>query len=227
MKTVLVTGASKGIGRALTAKFLSEGFQVVCTSRRQSHLSMLEEQYGSNCIIRSLDLQSKESIEQFITSIAEFRFDTVIQNAGALVNKPFEKISRDELYVSYEVNILGPFQLQQLLMPLLQPDAHTVFISSVGGFQGSVKFPGLTSYSTSKAAVVSLTELLQEEYKDSQLAFNCLCLGAVQTEMLETAFPGYRAPLNPDQMATFIYQFSTTAHTYLRGKVLPVSLSTP
>ena len=227
MKTILITGTSKGIGWALAEKFLEEGHQVVCTSRSTNGMKPLEERFGSKCIIRSLDLQSRESIEKLMSSVKDLQFDIVIQNAGALVNKPFEEISRKELFLSYEVNILGPFQLQQLLMPLLKPDAHTVFISSIGGFQGSVKFPGLTSYSTSKAAIVSLTELLQEEYKDSQLAFNCLCLGAVQTEMLESAFPGYRAPLKPAQMADYIYQFSTTAHGYMRGKVLPISLSTP
>lgn len=227
MKTVLITGASKGIGKAVAERFLKEGFQTVCTSRNENDLKPLKDQFGSLCVAHSLDLQSRESIERLISSTSTYRFDIVIQNAGALVNKPFQEISKEELYMSYEVNVLGPFQLQQLLMPFLKPDAHTVFISSIGGYQGSVKFPGLTSYSTSKAAIVSLTELLQEEFKDSQYAFNCLCLGAVQTEMLANAFPGYKAPVNPDQMAGYIYDFSTTAQRFMRGKILQVSLSTP
>lgn len=227
MKTVLVTGASKGVGYALAIKFLEEGFKVVCTSRDKQDLQTLNNKYGNLCHPYSLDLRSSESIDTFFLNVSGQKFDIVIQNAGSLVNKPFLKISKEELYACYEVNVLGPFQLQQKLFPLLNKDSHTVFISSVGGFQGSVKFPGLSAYSTSKAAIVSLTELLQEEFKESNLVFNCLCLGAVQTEMLDNAFPGYKAPLNAPQMAAYIFQFATTAHHYMRGKVLPVSLTTP
>jgi NAD(P)-dependent dehydrogenase (short-subunit alcohol dehydrogenase family) len=90
-----------------------------------------------------------------------------------------------------------------------------------------MKFAGLSAYSTSKAAVASLTELLAEEYKESGIAFNCLCLGAVQTEMLEKAFPGYQAPLNPVEVAKYIADFTQNAHNYLKGKIIPVSLTNP
>jgi NAD(P)-dependent dehydrogenase (short-subunit alcohol dehydrogenase family) len=116
----------------------------------------------------------------------------------------------------------------QSLLPKLNPaGSHIVNISSMGGFQGSMKFAGLAAYSTSKAALCSFTELFAEEFKGSGIAMNCLCLGAVQTEMLEEAFPGYKAPLTPDQMATFIEEFSLSAHQYMNGKIIPVSLTNP
>jgi NAD(P)-dependent dehydrogenase (short-subunit alcohol dehydrogenase family) len=105
--------------------------------------------------------------------------------------------------------------------------SHIVFISSIGGFQGSVKFAGLSAYSTSKAALVSLTELLAEEYKDSGIAINCLCLGAVQTEMLEQAFPGYQAPHSAKEIAEFITDFTLHSGKFFHGKIIPVSISTP
>jgi NAD(P)-dependent dehydrogenase (short-subunit alcohol dehydrogenase family) len=97
----------------------------------------------------------------------------------------------------------------------------------MGGFQGSMKFSGLTAYSTSKAALCSFTELFAEEYKNTHIKMNCLCLGAVQTEMLEEAFPGYQAPINPAEMAKFIVNFAEINGDFMNGKVIPVSLSNP
>ncbi len=97
----------------------------------------------------------------------------------------------------------------------------------MGGVQGSAKFPGLAAYSSSKGALITLTELLAEEFKQTGPSFNVLALGAVQTEMLEEAFPGYKAPLTARQMAQYIIDFSLTGNTFYNGKVLEVSSSTP
>lgn len=96
-----------------------------------------------------------------------------------------------------------------------------------GRCTGSAKFAGLSAYSSSKGAIITLNELLAEEYKDKGIAFNTLALGAVQTEMLEEAFPGYKAPVSASQMATYIKEFSLSGNQFYNGKVLPVSASTP
>jgi NAD(P)-dependent dehydrogenase (short-subunit alcohol dehydrogenase family) len=75
--------------------------------------------------------------------------------------------------------------------------------------------------------VITLSELLAEEYKAQQISFNVLALGAVQTEMLQEAFPGYIAPLSAQKMADYIYDFSLNGNQYYNGKVLQVSSSTP
>jgi len=229
MIDVLITGASRGVGYALSEKFLKEGYRVFCASRNLKPLQKLHDNYPQRCVLVELDLEKEENIASAVAAISKIsmQIHVVVNNAGALINKPFATISRKELQMCYDVNVLGPYQLMQKLLPILKNDAHVVFISSMGGFQGTQKFAGLTAYSSSKAAVASLTECLQEEFKDSNLAFNCLCLGAVQTEMLQNAFPDYQAPLNPEQISDYIYQFSTTAHRFLRGKIIPVSLSTP
>ena len=105
--------------------------------------------------------------------------------------------------------------------------SHILTISSMGGFQGSAKFAGLSAYSSSKAAIAGLTECLAEEFKGKNIAVNCLAIGAVQTEMLAEAFPGYKAQLLPFQMAEYIMDFAAKGHLYYNGKILPVSLSTP
>lgn len=97
----------------------------------------------------------------------------------------------------------------------------------MGGHESTSKFSGLSAYSASKAALANLTECLAEEWKTEGISVNCLMLGAVNTEMLGEAFPGYQAPLNAVEMADFICDFSLKGNTFFNGKLLPVSLSTP
>lgn len=229
MGNVVVTGASRGIGFATVKKFLENGWNVVACSRNIQTLSDLASNYPDSLHAIPLDLSNNASIENAVEKVkaVALEVDILIHNAGHLVNKPFAEVSADELLTCYQVNALGPFRLTQLLYSSLSNAAHVLAISSMGGFQGSVKFPGLSAYSSSKAAMASLIECWQEEFKGSQQSYNCLCIGAVQTEMLENAFPGYKAPVTPAQMADFIYQFATESGKIMRGKVLPVSLSTP
>ena len=97
----------------------------------------------------------------------------------------------------------------------------------MGGIQGSSKFAGLSGYSSSKGALITLFELLAEEYQPRGVSFNSLALGAVQTEMLEAAFPGITAPVSATQMGAYIARFVLEGHQFFNGKVLPVSSSTP
>jgi NAD(P)-dependent dehydrogenase (short-subunit alcohol dehydrogenase family) len=110
---------------------------------------------------------------------------------------------------------------------MLKHTGHVLNITSMGGVQGTVKFPGLSAYSSSKGALSILTELLAEEFKEKGPAFNALALGAVQTEMLAEAFPGYEAPVSAQQMGDYILNFALTAHQFYNGKVLPISSTTP
>lgn len=153
--------------------------------------------------------------------------DIVINNAGKLVNKPFSEITSEEFLEVYQVNVLGVASLIKTILPFMSKEGHVVNISSMGGVQGSVKFPGLSAYSSSKGALITLTELLAEEYKETGPSFNVLALGAVQTEMLEEAFPGYKASLTASEMAQYIVGFALTGHKYYNGKLLQVSNSTP
>lgn len=225
---VIITGASRGIGFETAQLFLKNNHQVFCLTRNTESLENLN---SSNLHIISTDLTATESIDHAVALIKSKVncIDVVINNAGSIVNKPFEKIDYQELEIVYRVNVFAPFYLTQQLLYLLgrHSKAHVVNISSMGGFQGSAKFAGLSTYSSSKAAIAGLTECLAEEFKEKNISVNCLALGAVQTEMLEEAFPGYQAPLKPNQMADYIYDFAIKGHLYYNGKILPVSSSTP
>ena len=223
MGVVWITGASRGIGFATTEKFLSNGWQVVVLTRAIDKLEPLIKEYPGQLHICKLDLMQLNEVQ-----LPNLPVDILINNAGALINKPLSQVSITDLHKSYGVNVFGPYLLIQKLLTQFTEKAHIVNISSVGGIQGSVKFAGLSAYSYAKGAMNVLTECLHAEFEqETQWSFNALALGAVQTEMLKEAFPGLQAPLQPEQLSPFIYMFATTAHLVMRGKVLPVSMSTP
>jgi len=227
-KNIVIIGASRGIGSELVLQLAeNESHHVFAFSRNSK---AMEEKFGplSNVSCFALDLNTanvKTTFEAQLKCLSHI--DILIYNAGFLVNKPFLDLTREDIHTSYQINVMSAFEIFQAAMPKFSENAHIVSISSMGGFQGTVKFAGLSSYSTPKAALVSLTELLAEEFKDTQWAFNCLALGAAQTEMLEAAFPGYLAPVSAAEMASFVADFSLKAHRFIKGKVVPVSLSTP
>ena len=235
---VMITGASRGIGLELVRYFARQGNTAIyALSRNEAALMQLSaecEVFNNSSAVHPLimDLDRLINEPELITASFPkevFHLDILINNAGFLVNKPFLEIGQDEIGKIFQVNCVAPALLIRHLMPYmgLKGKTHVVNISSMGGFQGSKKFPGLSWYSTAKAALACLTECLSEEFFDSDVIFNCLALGSVQTEMLEEAFPGYKAPLKASEMAEFIGHFALTAHYYMRGKIVPVSLSNP
>ena len=223
MKNIWITGASRGIGYSTAQLFLEMGHRVIILTRNTQAVEGLSALYPETLYICTTDLLALEKSEY-----PDYPVDILINNAGALVNRPFSDITKEDLINVYGTNVFGPIQLIQNLIPKFSSDAHIVNISSVGGVTGSVKFPGLSAYSSSKGAMTILTECLQAEFGDStSWSFNCLALGAVQTEMLEEAFPGYVAPIDAAAMAAYICSFALNNHRVMRGRVVEVALSTP
>jgi 3-oxoacyl-[acyl-carrier protein] reductase len=224
---IIIVGASRGIGKALVEQLAQNSSnQILALSRNTKSMETFNQ--FPNVKFAAFDLNASNVKEQAQSIFAAFdSIDILINNAGYLVNKPFTELTKEDLNACYQVNVIGVMQTVQAAVPKMEKGGHIVNISSMGGFQGSVKFPGLAAYSTSKAAVCSFTELFAEEYKETPIKMNCLCLGAAQTEMLEEAFPGYEAPVSAEKMAEYIANFALTAHQWINGKILPVSLSTP
>jgi len=226
MKNIIITGASRGIGFEMIKLFADQGHQVLALSRNEKPIIALDHK---NIHTFSCDICNASDLSKMNDYVAKNwkKVDVLINNAGKLLNKAFRKISSQEFEEVYKVNVFGVAEITRLVLPFMTQGSHVVTVSSMGGIQGSMKFPGLAAYSSSKAAVITLSELLAEEYKESGIAFNVLALGAVQTEMLEEAFPGYQAPLTAIQMAEYIKEFALTANKFYNGKVLQVSSSTP
>ncbi|GGX16618.1 SDR family NAD(P)-dependent oxidoreductase [Aquimarina muelleri] len=226
MKKIIITGASRGIGYELAKQFADAGHQVLALSRNEIPVATLQHK---NIHTFSFDISKSEDLKTMIDYVdSEWKqVDILINNAGRLLNKPFNEISTQDFEEVYKVNVFGVAEITRLVLPYMKHGSHVITISSMGGIQGSMKFPGLAAYSSSKGAVITLSELLAEEYKESGIAFNVLALGAVQTEMLQEAFPDYQAPLNAIEMANYIKEFSLTGNKYYNGKVLQVSSTTP
>lgn len=227
MKNVVITGTSRGIGFELAQQFANADYRVIALSRNSEPLQKIKH---PNIHPIAIDIAQEKELDIVADSIKELCNGSIailIHNAGTLVNKPFTELTRDDFQKVYDVNVFAVAQLTQRMIPFLKQGSHVVTISSMGGIQGSMKFPGLAAYSSAKGAVITLSELLAEEYKAQGIAFNVLAIGAVQTEMLAEAFPDYQAPLTAAQMADYIFNFASTGHTFYNGKVLQVSSSTP
>lgn len=225
MKNIIITGTSRGIGFELALLFANAGHQVLALSRKVPQDLLGNE----NITCLSVDLSEESELQKVTDFLASSwkKVDAVVHNAGALLLKPFSETTQTDFENIYRVNVFGVANLTRICLPYLQKGSHVVTISSMGGIQGSLKFAGLAAYSSSKGAVITLSELLAEEYKEQGISFNVLALGSVQTEMLAEAFPGYQAPISAGEMANYIYDYTLTGNKYFNGKVLQVSSTNP
>ena len=223
-KILVITGASRGIGNALVQLASAYGHHVYALSR---NISSIKKTAQVDPI--EIDISDENTLSVFLDQLQkeEVKIDVLINNAGVLINKPFAETTAKDFELLYRVNVFGLASLTRILIPQIDPKGHVVNISSIGGIDGSSKFPGLAAYSSSKGAVNILTELLAEEYKVTGPAFNSLALGAVQTEMLANAFPGFKAPVTAEEIADYILKFALEGQQFFNGKIIPVSSSTP
>lgn len=225
-KNIIITGTSRGIGYQLVAYFTAIGHNVIAVSRSAV---LASGDMDSNCHFISGDITNESDLKRIGQYLKEHdtKIDVLINNSGYLVKKPFAQLRKSDFQESYDVNVFGAARMTQVVLPFMDKEGHVINISSMGGVEGSMKFPGLAAYSSSKGALITLTQVLAEEYKETGPSFNVLALGAVQTEMLEEAFPGYQAPNSAEEMAQFIADFALRGQRFFNGKVLEVSSTTP
>ena len=227
---IIVNGGTRGIGKEVVNYLAQDkSNQILVTGRNEKVLNSLSNRYR-NVHSLSIDMSVFDcQSEKFRETVSDHfkRVDILINVAGSLVKKKFLDMENDEARMMMETNFFGPASVIRILQPMMSAGSHIVNVSSMGGFQGSTKYKGLSYYSASKAAIACLTECLANEFAEYGITVNCLALGAVQTEMLDEAFPGYKAPVDAMQMAEFISNFALTGHKFFNGKILPVALSNP
>lgn len=224
-KNVIITGTSSGIGYELVKIFSEKNYEVLALSRDNSKLRSQNLSGVTSINFDLTDYENYADLDEYLKSFK--KIDVLINNAGFLVNKDFEKTTIEDFKKIYSVNVFSVAMLIKYTIQYMCINSSIVNISSIGGIQGSVKFPGLSAYSSSKGALNILTEMLAEEYKDKNIHINTLALGSVQTKMLGKAFPGFNALTSAKEMANYIFKFSTDEYKLFNGKIIPVSSSTP
>lgn len=232
---IIITGASSGIGFEAVIELIQQpGHQIIALARSEQKLARLLEisqSLNPDCVLYPIvfDIVHDDynGLKQFIIAHFEGKIDVLINNAGMLINKPFAQLGESDFVEMLQGNYLGHVRMIQAMLLLMAKNSHILNIGSMGGFQGSAKFSGLSAYSASKAALHTLTECLAQELAEQEIKVNCLALGSAQTEMLERAFPGYKSPVMAFEMGKYIADFALTGHKFFNGKVLPVALSTP
>jgi short-subunit dehydrogenase len=227
-KHIVITGASRGIGYQSALYLAQKGHQVLALARSTQELQTLENK-SDNITSLPTDLTEKNDLNKVYQSVQDnfAPLHILINCAGALVNKSFDKLEYSDWQKMFDVNLMAPVQLVKELLPTFSYDSHILNISSMAGYQGSAKFPGLSAYSSTKGALSVLTECIASEYAENGISCNALCLGMVQTEMLEEAFPGVEAPVSASKMGTYVANFALTGHELYNGQILPVNRQDP
>jgi len=232
---IIITGASRGIGFDTAIELAKDPLNhIIALSRNEEKLRSLYSARTTATGIRNVEFFKFDISDFTINQLEEIlaphhKIDILINNAGKLINKSFLDLEMADWESIFDVNLFGTVKLTKAIFPYLVRNGggHIVNIGSMGGVQGTSKFNGLSAYSASKAALANLTECLAEEWRGDNIRVNCLALGSVNTDMLKEAFPGYKAPVSSDEMAKFISQFALTAHKFVNGKIIPVSIDTP
>ena len=228
-KTAVITGGAQGFGLEIAKNFLLSGAKVYIWDIDKSELEKASKLLNNeNLKYNIVDVTKFDEIKKTVDEIIKSnKIDILINNAGYLVNKPFNETTLEDFQTVYSTNVFSVAMLIKNTIDFMESGSNVLNISSIGGIQGSVKFPGLSAYSSSKGALNILTEMLAEEYKDRGIHFNSLALGSVQTKMLEKAFPNFTASTSALEMAEYIYNFSTNGYRLMNGKVISVSSTTP
>lgn len=228
-KTILITGASRGIGEQCSLKLAEAGHHVIAIARTGISPFADRDRLTGRIDYLSVDITQPEGVHTLQAHLRQnhLNLDGLIHNAGLLINKRFEELSDQDWTDMIDVNLMGPVRLTRALLDRMNSGSHIVTISSMGGYQQSSKFPGLSGYSSVKGAMSILSECLAVELHDRDIRVNCLCIGAVGTEMFRSAFPGFQAPVTAERMGGYLSDFVLTGHDLFNGKILPVALSDP
>jgi NAD(P)-dependent dehydrogenase (short-subunit alcohol dehydrogenase family) len=227
---IIVNGATKGIGKEIALILAKNPMnRILATGRTRGSLESMAS-HNTNILSLVMDLSDFDTYAGSFQDMIAMNFQTVdivINIAGLMIPEKFMMIRDTDARKMMETNFFGPAAVIRIVTPFCHDGSHIVNISSMGGFQGSSKYTGLSYYSASKAALACLTECLATEFLESGIKINCLALGAVQTDMLSEAFPGYEAPVSAVEMAEFICDFALKGNKFFNGKILPVAVSNP
>lgn len=181
-KTILITGGSRGIGRALAENLAREGAHLVLIARSEDRLKKFITQYGKEHRYYVCDLTDRGQVMKLTESVKKEcpRLDILINIAGIGIYKNLENTSLSDWQSSFATNVAAPFMLTQGLLPLLQKTKDS-FVLNIGSGAGTIPMRGRSMYCATKFAFRGWTLSLAEEFKDTSPRFFLITLGSTLT----------------------------------------------
>lgn len=229
-KTALVTGAGRGIGRAVAVSLAKEGARVIVCARSENELNETAQQLAAaNGEAETIvcDMADEKAVIALFAHIQTNygTLDILVNNAGIFSGAYIEDVSMVEYHRVMQVNAAAVFLSCREAFGLMKAKGGSIVnVSSLSGVQGATKFPGFSAYCASKFAVIGITEALAEEGKQCGIRVNAVAPGSVDTEMLREAFPGFNGPmLKPQQVADAILFLAGPHSSAVNGATLDLS----
>ncbi len=218
-RVAIVTGAGRGIGRATAERLAAAGATVVCCARNGSQIADTAatiNAVGGQAVAVEADISDERDVDTLFASLTSLggRLDILINNAAAILLKPFAEMSVAEWDAVLDTNLRGTFLCSQRAFRLMQTygGGCIVNLASLSGVPNVEKFPGLSAYNVSKYGVLGLTEIMAVEGKPHHIRVNAVSPGAVDTEMLRAAAPHLKTSTTPADVAdTILYLVSDRA----------------
>jgi len=237
MKTVLITGASRGIGREIAIKFASEGYNVVLnyntSESKAKTIAKYIEKMGVKCLLVKADVSVEAEVVDMVNiALNKFgKIDVLVNNAGVALSKLFQLTTTDEVARVFGVNTFGVINCSKAVVPSMvsEKSGKIINISSIWGKVGASME---TIYSASKGAVIAFTMALAKELAPSNISVNCVCPGVIDTDMLleysedDKKELKQQTPLNrlgtPQDVANAVYFLASDNATFITGQVITV-----
>ncbi len=233
-KVALITGGSRGIGKAIANLFAKEGASVVISAKDPANLQNAAKELGGVFAVPA-DIRKEVEVQNVVNkTIEKFgRLDILVNNAGVFPKiKPLHEIAEDEWNEVIDINLNGQFRFTKAAIAHLQKNGGCIInIASTAGLKSYENFSA-DAYSASKAALVLLTKCWALEYAKSKVRVNCICPGVIETDMTKEflATPALREMLNfeyplgrigtVDDVAKSALYFASDDSPWVTGAVL-------
>lgn len=225
-KTALITGASRGIGRAIAEGFSAAGADLVIVARNDKALTELAKKLherGTKVLAQVADIGQQSEIDAVFARVEKDRIglDILVNNAAIMIKRRLEEYQREDFNQMIAVNVAAPLYFSQKAIPLMKARGCGVIVnmSSLSGCFGVQKFPGFGVYDMSKYALWGLTEMLAIENMENNIRVNQLSLSAVDTEMFRSVAPPHlKANLSLEEVAKHVVHLASPDSAPLTGE---------